>query len=69
MAVMMDGVEFDPPTPRAEPSKTDLSDGLELMECLIHGLERYRRQLGTDVVPNLLDAEVAVTFREDTKDG
>jgi hypothetical protein len=68
MAVMTDGVEFNPPTPGPEARKTDLSDGLQLVEGLIDGLERNRRQPSSDVVPNLLDAEVAVAFCQDTKD-
>jgi hypothetical protein len=69
MAVMTDGVELNPPAPGPEASQTDLSDRLQLVEGLIDGLERYRRQPVSDVVPNLLDAQMAAAFRQDTKDG
>jgi hypothetical protein len=69
MAVMMGGPKLNPPTPGPEASKTDLSDRLQLVERLINGLERYRRQAGPHVFPDLFDAEVAVAFRQDTKDG
>jgi hypothetical protein len=65
---MMVGIEFNAPTPGPEASKTNFSGGLQLVESLIDGLERYRRQPSSDVVPNLLDAKVATAFRQDTKD-